>query len=157
LVYQRTLIGVKQHMALLALDEPLSSRPPLDVQQVVVALSLVFSCKGVTCCYAAFDVKLEEATGRIIALEGAAKHNDYMAAHNNTSADAYAITYYAPVINIARTPTWGRIQESYGESVFLSQQLGSAYVQGIQASSGPVPPYNNTYQLGSAMAKHFVA
>lgn len=100
---------------------------------------------------------LEKAAGRITALEGAAKHNDYMAAHNNSSTDGNAITYFAPVINIVRTPTWGRIQETYGESVTLSGRLGSAYVQGIQASSGPVLPYNNTYQLGSAMAKHFLA
>eukprot|EP00730_Choanoeca_flexa_P001726 TRINITY_DN10757_c0_g2_i2.p1 TRINITY_DN10757_c0_g2~~TRINITY_DN10757_c0_g2_i2.p1 ORF type:complete len:763 (+),score=148.49 TRINITY_DN10757_c0_g2_i2:115-2403(+) len=106
---------------------------------------------------AAFDVDLEEAAARVVAQEGAAKYNDYLARNNGSIDDGFAITYYAPVINIARSPSWGRTQESYGESVHLSKVLGARFVQGIQVTSEPVLPYNQRYQMGSAMAKHFMA
>lgn len=56
---------------------------------------------------------------------------------------------FAPMIDIARDPRWGRIAESLGESVFLSSELGAAMVRGFQgeslAESGSI----------AACAKHF--
>lgn len=38
----------------------------------------------------------------------------------------------APVLDIARDPRWGRVEETYGESAVLTSRLGVAYVRGLQ-------------------------
>jgi beta-glucosidase len=38
----------------------------------------------------------------------------------------------APVLDIARDPRWGRIEETYGEDPYLAAALGCAYVRGLQ-------------------------
>ncbi len=38
----------------------------------------------------------------------------------------------APVIDIARDPRWGRLEETYGEDPYLVAAMGVAYVKGIQ-------------------------
>jgi beta-glucosidase len=38
----------------------------------------------------------------------------------------------APVLDIARDPRWGRVEETYGESPELSGRMGVAYVKGMQ-------------------------
>ncbi|HEV2456117.1 MAG TPA: glycoside hydrolase family 3 N-terminal domain-containing protein [Verrucomicrobiae bacterium] len=42
---------------------------------------------------------------------------------------------FAPVLDVAREPRWGRVEEDFGEDPFLSGQLGLAYVQGVQGDS----------------------
>jgi beta-glucosidase len=58
---------------------------------------------------------------------------------------------FAPMIDIARDPRWGRIAESFGEDVHLSSRLGEAMIQGFQGDDLAGP--------GSiaACAKHFAA
>ena len=38
----------------------------------------------------------------------------------------------APVLDIARDPRWGRIEETYGEDPYLATELGCAYVAALQ-------------------------
>ena len=38
----------------------------------------------------------------------------------------------APVLDIARDPRWGRVEETYGEDPVLAGTLGAAYVRGMQ-------------------------
>src|SRR4051794_40646625 len=38
----------------------------------------------------------------------------------------------APVLDIARDPRWGRVEETYGEDPILAGAIGSAYVRGLQ-------------------------
>ena len=40
----------------------------------------------------------------------------------------------APVLDIARDPRWGRIEETYGEDPYLAAELGCAYVTALQGS-----------------------
>lgn len=40
----------------------------------------------------------------------------------------------APVLDIARDPRWGRVEETYGESAYLASRLGVAYVRGVQGT-----------------------
>lgn len=40
----------------------------------------------------------------------------------------------APVLDIARDPRWGRLEESYGEDPLLAGTLGVAYVRGLQTA-----------------------
>jgi beta-glucosidase len=39
----------------------------------------------------------------------------------------------APILDVARDPRWGRIEETYGEDPYLVAELGAAYVRGLQA------------------------
>lgn len=38
----------------------------------------------------------------------------------------------APVLDIARDPRWGRVEETFGEDPTLVSQFGTAYIQGLQ-------------------------
>jgi beta-glucosidase len=54
----------------------------------------------------------------------------------------------APVLDIARDPRWGRVEESYGEDPVLSGVIGTAYVRGLQT--------DDLRQGVVATAKHFL-
>ncbi len=41
----------------------------------------------------------------------------------------------APVLDIARDPRWGRVEETFGEDPTLVAQFGMAYVRGLQGNS----------------------
>src|SRR6202012_1055573 len=41
----------------------------------------------------------------------------------------------APVLDVARDPRWGRVEEDFGEDPYLTGQLGLAYVRGMQGDS----------------------
>ncbi len=38
----------------------------------------------------------------------------------------------APVLDVARDPRWGRMEETFGEDPFLISALGTAYIRGLQ-------------------------
>ncbi|HEX7654282.1 MAG TPA: glycoside hydrolase family 3 N-terminal domain-containing protein, partial [Verrucomicrobiae bacterium] len=40
-----------------------------------------------------------------------------------------------PVLDVARDPRWGRVEEDFGEDPYLTGQLGLAYVTGMQGES----------------------
>lgn len=66
------------------------------------------------------------------------------------SADGIRWTF-APMIDVARDPRWGRIAESCGEDPYLNAVMGTAMIKGYQGDSlnGPTAI--------AACAKHFVA
>ena len=45
----------------------------------------------------------------------------------------------APVVDVARDPRWGRIEETYGEDPYLVSQIGLAAVRGFQGPTLPLP------------------
>ncbi len=57
---------------------------------------------------------------------------------------------FAPMIDIARDPRWGRISEGSGEDVYLTSEITKSYVKGFQG--------DNLAHLNTilACAKHFV-
>ena len=57
---------------------------------------------------------------------------------------------FAPMIDIARDPRWGRISEGSGEDVYLTSEIAKSYVKGFQ---GDNLAHINTIL---ACAKHFV-
>ena len=57
---------------------------------------------------------------------------------------------FAPMLDIARDPRWGRVSEGSGEDVFLTSQIAKAYVIGFQGNN---LSDNNTLL---SCAKHFV-
>src|SRR5438105_11499840 len=54
----------------------------------------------------------------------------------------------APVLDIARDPRWGRVEETYGEDPVLTGTIGTAYVQGLQS--------DDLHGGVTATAKHFL-
>jgi len=45
----------------------------------------------------------------------------------------------APVVDVAKDPRWGRIEETYGEDPYLVSQISLAAVHGFQGPSLPLP------------------
>lgn len=58
------------------------------------------------------------------------------------------LTYWTPNINIFRDPRWGRGMETYGEDPYLTGEIGSAFVRGLQGD-------DPRYLKASACAKHY--
>lgn len=68
---------------------------------------------------ATWDAELARRTGADIAAEARATGVDMI---------------LAPVLDLAREPRWGRVEEDFGEDPYLTGQLGLAYVQGAQGN-----------------------
>jgi beta-glucosidase len=62
--------------------------------------------------------------------------------------DKSTLTFWAPVVEMARDPRWGRTEECYGEDPFLTAQLSMEFVRGIQGD-------HPKYLKGIAAPKHF--
>jgi beta-glucosidase len=61
----------------------------------------------------------------------------------------------APVLDVARDPRWGRIEETYGEDPYLVSRMGVAAIRGFQGRQPPDAPVDAQHVL--ATAKHFTA
>ncbi len=46
----------------------------------------------------------------------------------------------SPVVDVARDPRWGRIEETFGEDPYLVGEMGVAAVQGLQGDALPLAP-----------------
>ena len=80
---------------------------------------------------ASFDVETEKKIGKLIGAQAAACGISHV---------------FAPVLDIAREPRFGRMNESYGEDETLVAILGTALAKGLQSNVGV-----------EAVAKHFLA
>ncbi len=95
---------------------------------------------------ATFDKELILEVATAISDEARATHNT--AVENGYRRQYSGLTFWTPNINIFRDPRWGRGQETYGEDPYLTAQLGTAFVKGLQ---GDHPKYLKT----AAAAKHY--
>lgn len=85
---------------------------------------------------ASWDLELIERSARMAAIE----------------ASAYGIHWtFAPMVDIARDPRWGRVMEGAGEDVYLGSLIAAARVRGFQGNG-----LGNTDAV-MACAKHFAA
>lgn len=85
---------------------------------------------------ASWDIPAMEASARVAAIE--------------TSASGMHWTF-APMVDIARDPRWGRVMEGAGEDPYLASLIASARVKGFQGKG-----LGDTSAV-MACAKHFVA
>ena len=85
---------------------------------------------------ATFDAPLIQQMAGAIGAEGRAKHNK--AVREGRRDILEGLDFWAPNINIARDPRWGRAQETYGEDPFLTARMAVAFVSGMQ---GDDPKY----------------
>lgn len=84
---------------------------------------------------ASFNPELVEAGARVAAVEAASQGIHWT---------------FAPMIDIARDPRWGRIAESLGEDTYLTATLGAAMIRGFQGDNLSDPASI------AACPKHFV-
>lgn len=96
---------------------------------------------------AGFDVDALQRAGDIAATEGRALFNEDLKA-GKTGTIYRGLTYWTPNVNIFRDPRWGRGQETYGEDPYLTAQMGSAMVRGLEGDD----PH---YLKAVACAKHY--
>ena len=47
---------------------------------------------------------------------------------------------FAPMVDIARDPRWGRIEETYGEDPYLVSEMSLAAIRGFQGTTLPLGP-----------------
>ena len=97
---------------------------------------------------ASWNSALFREEGKVIGVEGRAKHNDYVTKNNGDSKWWVGLTFWTPNINIFRDPRWGRGQETFGEDPYLTSEIGIEFVKGIQGD-------DPTYMLAMACVKHF--
>jgi len=95
---------------------------------------------------ATFNPDLLKQVSTVISTEARAKYN--LALAQDRHLQYMGLTFWTPNINIFRDPRWGRGQETYGEDPFLTANMGSAFVAGLQGDD----PH---YLKASATAKHF--
>lgn len=95
---------------------------------------------------ATFDPDLLKKEADVIATEFRVKY-DQRIREKGFSDWYHGLTVWSPNINIFRDPRWGRGQETYGEDPFLTAQMGTAYVTGLQG--------NGKYMKALSTPKHF--
>jgi beta-glucosidase len=95
---------------------------------------------------ATWDAPLVREEANVIGLEGRGRYNSAIAAGNH--AIFFGMDFWSPNVNIFRDPRWGRGQETYGEDPYLTGQLGTQFVAGLQGNDP------NRY-LAIATPKHF--
>jgi len=96
---------------------------------------------------ATWDKELILKVATAISDEGRAKY--HAALKRNGDTDQYqGLTFWSPNVNIFRDPRWGRGQETWGEDPFLTGEMASVFVRGLQ---GDDPKYLKT----AACAKHY--
>ena len=71
-------------------------------------------------------------------------------ARGYSNGKGQGLSYWSPTINMARDPRWGRNHESYGEDPFLTTQIGSGFVKGMQGD-------DEKYLKTIATVKHYAA
>jgi beta-glucosidase len=95
---------------------------------------------------ATFNPNLINDVAVVISDEARAKHHE--ALRNNDYSQYKGLTFWSPNINIFRDPRWGRGHETYGEDPYLTGQIGTQFVKGLQGND---PKYLKLV----ATAKHF--
>ncbi len=93
-----------------------------------------------------WDKELMYRVANAISDEARAKHHEFV--RQGKRGIYQGLTFWSPNINIFRDPRWGRGHETYGEDPYLTGQMGTQFVKGLQ---GDDPKYLKVV----ATAKHY--
>jgi len=96
---------------------------------------------------ATWDRELIRHIASTIGDEARAKYHEALRRKGFTDG-CQGLTFWSPNVNIFRDPRWGRGQETWGEDPFLSGEMGSAFVRGLQGD-------HPKYLKAAACAKHY--
>ncbi|MDR0424540.1 MAG: glycoside hydrolase family 3 C-terminal domain-containing protein [Clostridiales Family XIII bacterium] len=81
----------------------------------------------------------------------------------STRAHKYELTYYSPTVNLARDPRWGRNDESYSEDPFLTAEMATRFIAGVEGKDPASGAYEKTsannegYLKAVTTIKHYTA
>lgn len=95
-----------------------------------------------------WNPSLQYKIANAISDEARAKWNFLNQGENQLLKFNDLLTFWSPVVNMARDPRWGRTQESYGEDPFLSGVMGVQFIKGLQG-------HHPRYLKVVATPKHF--
>ncbi len=109
---------VRNQLQHIAIEQSRLGIPLILGHDVIHGFRTVFPIPLAQAC--AWDPGLFEATGTIAAREAAAAGIDWT---------------FAPMVDLARDPRWGRIAEGFGEDPWLGAQYASACVRGFQGTN----------------------
>ena len=99
---------------------------------------------------ASWDPDLMLKVSSAISDEARARWNELDQGRLQTNQFSDLLTFWSPTVNMARDPRWGRTPETYGEDPFLTGEMGTAFVRGLQ---GDDPKYLKVVST----PKHFAA
>ncbi len=118
----------------------------LAVEQTRLKIPLIFGLDVVHGYKTTFPIPLAESCSWDLAAIERAAH----VAATEAAADGIHWTF-APMVDVARDPRWGRIAEGAGEDVYLGSQIARARVRGFQGRDLQAP------DSVIACVKHFAA
>ncbi len=95
---------------------------------------------------ASFNTELLEEIGTVISDEARAKHHEFLRQNKRTIYTG--LDFWSPNINIFRDPRWGRGHETYGEDPYLTGELATEFIIGLQGNDAK-------YFKTIATSKHF--
>lgn len=80
-------------------------------------------------------------------------------ARDTAPANRLNLDFYAPTVNLARDPRWGRNDEAWSEDPTLTAALAGQYVDGLQGQTrdGKLPASAHGYYKAIATLKHYAA
>ena len=96
---------------------------------------------------ATWDRDLIHQIATAIGDEGRAKYHEALR-RNGRNDQFQGLTFWSPNVNIFRDPRWGRGQETWGEDPFLTGEMASEFVKGLQGD-------HPKYLKAAACAKHY--
>ena len=99
---------------------------------------------------ATWNPELIYQVSNVISDEARAKWNELDQGRLQTQQFSDVLTFWSPTVNMARDPRWGRTPETYGEDPFLTGEIGTAFVKGLQGND---PRYLKVVST----PKHFAA
>jgi len=96
---------------------------------------------------ASWDRDLLFRMADVTSTEARAKYRDFSS--RDKRGIYQGLTFWSPNINIFRDPRWGRGMETYGEDPYLTGELGTRFVEGLQGD-------DKKYFKVIATSKHYV-
>lgn len=96
---------------------------------------------------ATWDKALIRRVADAISTEGRAKYHEALR-RNGFNGLCQGLTFWSPNVNIFRDPRWGRGQETWGEDPYLTGEMASEFVRGLQGD-------DPKYMKAAACAKHY--
>ncbi len=133
-IFNAFSVKYTRHLQQLAVDSTRLHIPLLFGYDVIHGFKTIFPLPLAEAC--SWDTAAIEGAERIAAIEATAEGLHWT---------------YAPMVDVARDPRWGRICEGAGEDPYLGSQIAIARVRGFQGNDLSA---NNTLM---ACAKHFAA
>jgi len=98
---------------------------------------------------ATWDPAMVYEMADVTSTEARAKYNDFQS--KGKRGIYQGLTFWSPNINIFRDPRWGRGMETYGEDPFLTGEIGTQFIKGLQ---GDDPDYFKVIATSKHYAVH---